>query len=916
MKLRFDKVAALRSWTFVAIAYSLVVVILIYFLYPQFYLLRHEVIIVLSFFAIWRYGWMFLNYIRAMIYAYIYYPGIKKSIEKIPLSKRYPKHLYFMIPSYKEDFWVTIETFRSILSEISSIPSDVTIVVATATKEEDDVIQRMFDAHTLTQKVELIFQHQSQGKRIAMGHALRSIARHYNHHSDYDPNSVTIFMDGDSYMQEGFLKKLLPFFANDPKIGAVTTNEVAYINSKNSWYKDWFNLKFGQRHILFQSHSLSRKVMTLTGRLSAYRTSIVVEEPFISQVENDILISPIHGKFRFLMGDDKTTWFYLLKHGWDMLYLPDLLCISLESRDGKFLELSRSLPYRWFGNTLRNNTRALKLGPWSMGLYIWYAILDQRLIMWTSLVGISSAILLAVSVSFYYILFFIAWVILVRLFQLFVISLGGHKVSWRMPILIVYTQWIGALIKIKAYYNLADQKWSKNGDEQKMDHNKDHIKSPLVPWLPKIMMVTSITIFISVLLFSHNILSLPRFMQFDLQSLQAPSISTPLDASTTLSLKDTNQSKVIYLVQKGVSSTNKNNSKIINNLINTYTKNKDLILILPKGEIPLYHPIVINRDNITLKGAGSKKTLLLSYLKSKDKAVIQVKGERLKRIGYIQNPIYKNQSSFVLPTKKSISSYLLIRQPNDNAFLKSLGSKRWNKKYPYLRQEIIEVLDYDLSRHKIYTKKPILTDFQTPQTEVIALKMVKNVSLEDFSIKQIVKNDDIKRYRFLYTNAIADMMVDAISFEYSAKCHLRGVSLLQVGSHGVVCDYSYALLLENLYINGSWNKGKKGNGYLRIARTYYSVLRNSVIKNIRHVTLQWSASGNHLYNLLLGVDINLHGGFAHDNQIDHIYFDVPSKHKWKPITHCPTNARWAPPDGENKILYKSFKYEKGSRKLE
>ncbi len=916
MKLRFDRVAALRSWVFPAIVYSSIVILLIYFLYPQFYLLRHEVIIALSFFALWRYGWMFLNYIRALVYAYVYYPRIKKSIEKIPPQYRYPKQLYFMIPSYKEDFWVTVETFRSILSEISTIPSNVTIVVATATKEEDAVIQKMFDAHTLKQKVELIFQHQSQGKRIAMGHALRSIARHYNHHSEYDPNSVTIFMDGDSYMQEGFLKKLLPFFANDAKIGAVTTNEVAYINSKNSWYKDWFNLKFGQRHILFQSHSLSRKVMTLTGRLSAYRTSIVVEEPFISQVENDILISPVHGKFRFLMGDDKTTWFYLLKHGWDMLYLPDLLCISLESRDGKFLELSRSLPYRWFGNTLRNNTRALKLGPWRMGLYIWYAILDQRLIMWTSLVGVSSAILLSLSISFYYILFFIAWVILVRLFQLFVIALGGHKVSWRMPILIVYTQWIGALIKIKAFYNLSDQKWSKNGDEQKMDHNKDHIKSPLVSLLPKIMMATSMTLFVLVLLLSHNILSLPNFVQIDLPSIQAPGISTPLDASTVINTTDINQPKVIDLGKKGVSSTNKNNTQIINNIISSYKGDKELILLLPQGEIPLYHSIVINKSNITLKGVSPQKTKLISYLRSSDKAVIKVQGERLKRLGYIQQPIYKNQSSFVMLTKKEISPYLLVRQSNDSSFLKELGSKKWHKKYPYLRQEIVEVLDKDLNRHKIYTKKPILTEFQPPNSEVIALKMVENITLRDFSIKQIANNDDIKKYRFDYTNRFPDVMVDAISFEYAAKCHVDRVWLLDSGSHSVICDYSYALLLENLYVNGSWNKGKKGNGYVRIARTFYSVLRNSMIKNIRHVTLQWSSSGNHLYDLVLGVDINLHGGYAHDNQIDHIYFDVPKKHKWKPVTHCPKNARWAPPDGQNSVNYKTFKYEKGSRKLE
>ncbi len=916
MSLRFGQKEALRSWILPAIFYSLIVISLIYILYPQFYLLRHEVIIALSIFALWRYGWMFLNYTRALIYAYIYYPRIKKQITKIPLELRYPKQLYFMIPSYKEDFWVTIETFRSILSEISTIPSAVAIVVATASKAEDDVIRKMFDAHHSNQKVELVFQHQSQGKRIAMGHALRSIARHYHHLGKSDPNSVTIFMDGDSYMEEGFLKRLLPFFANDTKLGAVTTNEVAYINSENKWYKDWFNLKFGQRHILFQAHSLSRKVMTLTGRLSAYRTTIVVEEPFISQVENDILLSPIHGKFRFLMGDDKTTWFYLLKHGWDMLYLPDLLCISLESRDGKFLELSRTLPYRWFGNTLRNNSRALKLGPWRTGLYIWYAIFDQRLIMWTSLVGVISAFLLAVSISPYYLLFFILWVILVRLFQLFVIALGGHKVSWRMPILIVYTQWIGALIKIKAYYNLSDQKWSKNGDEQKMDHNKDHIESPLVHWMPKIMMTGSVLLFLMLLLVSHSILKIPMWQILSLSTFDTPAINTPLNASGLSPLHEHSDVLIINLQSKGVNPHSLKNADIINKIIASSDKDKKLLLLLPKGDIPLYHAIIIQRDNVVLRGVSSSKTILHSFLKTKDKAVIRVEGSRMKRIGYIKKDIYHNESSFLLKSSKVLTKYMLLRTANDHAFLEKLGTQKWHKRYPYLRQEIVEVLDYDPLRHKVYTKKPMLTEFKAPETEVIALDMVEDITLEKFTIKQIVPGADILKYRFDYTNAFPHNMVNGISMSYAAKCHIDDVSLQQSGSHAIVCDYSYALLLENLYVNGSWNKGKKGNGYVRIARTFYSVLRNSRIKNIRHVTLQWSASGNHLYNLVLGVDINLHGGYAHDNKIDHIYFDVPLRHKWHPVTHCPKNARWAPPDGNNEIDYKSFKYQKGTKTLE
>ena len=917
MTYRFDRKKALYSFLFPALIYGSIILVLLYLIYPELYLLKNGVIISLSIFAFWRYGWMITNNIRAFIYGYFYYPYLKRRAEKVSEDHKFPQNIYFMIPSYQEDFWVTIESFRSVLSEISEIPSSVTIVVATSGEKEDAVILNMFKAHRKRADTKLIFQHQVAGKRIAMGHALRTIAREYHTKKFSDPNSVTIFMDGDSYMEKGFLRKIIPFFVSEYRLGALTTNEAAYIESKNRWYKEWFNLKFGQRHILFQAHALSRKVMTLTGRLSAYRTSIVVRDDFISLVENDIITDPVHGKFRFLMGDDKSTWFYLLKNGWDMLYIPDALCISLESRDGSFLELSRSLPYRWFGNTLRNNNRALKLGPRKLGWYIWYAVLDQRLIMWTSLVGISSALILGVFISPYYPLFFIIWVIFIRLIQLFIIALGGHHVSWRMLLLILYTQWIGALIKIKAFYNLSDQRWSKNGDEQKTDKDRVHIRHPLVPLLPRIMMFSSISFFITVLLVSHGVLRIPEQAFFASWADALPLVnSIRLNAAQNKTEgKRKNYTRVVDLHALGVKPGVKNTAHIINRILRESDPDCALVLQFDEGIYPLYEPIVIDRDNVTLKGAGKDKTLLQSHLRTRDEAVIKVLGKRGKRIGYLAKNLYQNQSALVCRTKKKPGKYLLVRQPNDPLFVRSTGARKWYRKYPYLRQEIVEVLDYDPLKHKIYTKKPLLTDYEAQKTEVIAVDMVENVSLQNFTLQQINDDKNINRYRNVFENSFKNIAVDALLFEYSAHCSASFLNIMQSGSHPLNCTYSYGLLFEHLYIDGSWNKGKKGNGYVRFARTYYSVFRQSKVKNIRHITLQWSASGNHIYQIDSGVDINLHGGYAHQNRIDYIDFNIPHKHRWEPVELCPVNARWAPPDGKNDIRYKTFRYAQGSKKL-
>jgi len=363
LKKRYGRREAMISFIEPAIIYMIIAMSLLYVMWPNIYLAKNETLIVLGIFAGWRYGWLLLNFSRALIYAKIVYPSMQKKANKLPDNIKYPDHIYFVIPSYKEETWVSVETFKSIMNELSRVPSTATMIVSTSgDPQEDSIIYQACKAHHTFDKVELVFQHQKEGKRIAMGHAMRAVARRY-FKKDKDYNSVTFFMDGDSYLEKGFFQKLLPQFVIDEELGAATTNEAAFIRTNSNWYKDWFNLKFGQRHILFQSHSLSKKVLTLTGRLSAYRTDIIVQNKFINRVENDIITSPMSGKFRFLMGDDKTTWFNLLEAGWNMRYLPDVLCYSLESRDADFLELSRSLPYRWYGNTLRNSNRALALGP-------------------------------------------------------------------------------------------------------------------------------------------------------------------------------------------------------------------------------------------------------------------------------------------------------------------------------------------------------------------------------------------------------------------------------------------------------------------------------------------------------------------------------------------------------------------------
>src|SRR5205809_6427012 len=125
----------------------------------------------------------------------------------------------------------------------------------------------------------------------------------------------------------------------------------------------WVDVRLAQRHLAMQSIALGKKLMTLTGRCSILRAREVVQERFIRLVEDDHLDHWLWGRFRFLSGDDKSTWYSLIESGYQMLYVPDASVLTIENIGERPYQRVQQNLMRWSGNTLRNGSRALALGP-------------------------------------------------------------------------------------------------------------------------------------------------------------------------------------------------------------------------------------------------------------------------------------------------------------------------------------------------------------------------------------------------------------------------------------------------------------------------------------------------------------------------------------------------------------------------
>jgi len=881
---RFGRVTALKSLVVPGVFYLTLAFCIGYLFWPYFYYMKNETLIVLGSFAIWRYGWQAIHYLRAIFYSLFDYPRLKKRAAALPEALRFPKHLFFIIPSYNEEAWVSRETFHSILSEMGKIPSSATLIVATGSDKDDTVISSIYNSHPVKEKVDLIFQRQSKGKRIAMGHALRSAARRY-HMLEEDPHSATVFMDGDSYLEPGTLAKVLPFFGLLPRLGALTTNEVAFIDTESSWYKNWFNLKFGQRHILFQSHSAARKVLTLTGRFSVFRSSIVTQEDFIRQIENDVITHWRHGKFRFLMGDDKSSWFYLLKYQWEMLYIPDALCYSLESRDADFLELSLTLPYRWYGNTLRNNDRALAVGWRKVGFFIWICILDQRLSMWTSLVGISGAVILSLFKSFIYLPMYLAWVLIVRTVQMTVITYCGHPVSMQTIPLMLYNQWIGAFIKIHSYFNLSSQKWSKGASKQQKNPDSVGIEHPLARWVPAYTMILFYVVFFWVLLLAEHAVRMPdrNIFKGEARASTAPQTLPGID---------------IIIADDGL-----DDAPAINRAITAHKGPEPLVISLPAGVLDIMTPVVINRSNVIVQGAGPDRTHLRAQLTNPAAAAIEVSGGKGSIIGHLLHAVEPADTTAGVSLDRSPAAgqVLLLSQPNTEQFFEQIQSRKWRRPHPAIRQTLVR-LNRPSTDKELYFARQIGSRFDGRQTTVSLIEPVSNVVLKGFSLRQVIAGHNSAEVIGVYENRFGNHAVNGIAFNWAFFCRVENVAIRDSGRHPLVFENSLECSARNLSIRGAWNKGPGGNGYLKLSRAYHCRLTDIAVSDIRHIALQWSSAYNLLRNIRSNVDINFHGGGEHHNRVEQVLFSIPAHHTWPPVVETDGKARWAPPSGPGNVF--------------
>lgn len=846
-------------------------------------------VIMLGMLGIWRYSWYLTHMLRAFFYTYFVYPSLRATAFSDP--NPYPERVYFLIPSFKEEPSVTVRSMRALANEFKLLPQIQFVVVATLGSDEEERLYKYLleEEPGHLPNVRVAYQRQSRGKRHAMSDALRQVGR--ERHKDLTRlgltpeqayNDVVIFMDGDTEVSTGTVAHCIPFFKAFPKVGAVTTDEIGRIYKAPPLVREWFALKFVKRHAIMKSFSLSRKVLTLTGRYSAFRAAAVLTEEMATRLADDGIEHWVYGRIRFLMGDDKSTWYTLITRGWDMLYLPDSVVYSLETRTQPFFELAKSLMVRWNGNTLRTNGRALRLGPKRLGgMFVWWCVVDQRISMWTTLVAPVSIILMSLFVTPWFAVFYLIWIICVRLLQLWMLVLQGHRLRMVDMGLQLYDQWAGSWLKVTALFQLGKQRWGKAAGASQQAGGLIDKK---LRWIPPYQITVSI---LALALFTGMItgtLPRPNIARF-IAHFQDRATPVELGIVPVAAVEDLRTARAI---QRAIDALPPEGG----------------VVRLPEGRIELERPVEIRRDGVWVQGAGIGRTELVVTFGGRmedDLAAIVVRGRKGRRVARLAEPAQEGDSSLRLDQAVELPprALLWVGAPNTDAFLAELGATAWNREFPWLRQMLVPALG--VAGQRLSIRDPL--DLNLPVgTEVFVTEPVRGTRLEGFTVRHEVPAADPATTAMVYENLHPLFAVSSILFDWAEDAQVRNVRIEMTGRHAFVFENTYNLRGRHLEADGAWNKGAGGTGYVRFARSQEVHLYDLRVRGLRHVAFQWSASRNTIEGSHLEVDVNFHGGFSRYNRVRTTTVQPAAGHPWPAVYTTPNDAAWAPPDGPGNLV--------------
>ena len=114
---------------------------------------------------------------------------------------------------------------------------------------------------------------------------------------------------------------------------------------------------------------------------------------------------------------------------------------------------------------LRNGARAIALGPRQVNPFIWWCVVDQRIAMWTMLVGPITAIYAAAFAPDLLVTLFL-WFILSRVILSLWLFRYARSPDLAWPFILYVNQVLNACVKVALLFRLNRQVWANRGNQK------------------------------------------------------------------------------------------------------------------------------------------------------------------------------------------------------------------------------------------------------------------------------------------------------------------------------------------------------------------------------------------------------------------------------------------------------------------
>jgi hypothetical protein len=255
-------------------------------------------------------------------------------------------------------------------------------------------------------------------------------------------------------------------------------------------------------------------------------------------------------------------------------------------------------------------------------------------------------------------------------------------------------------------------------------------------------------------------------------------------------------------------------------------------------------------------------------------------------------------------TNLKAGGYVNIRAANTMKFYQQ--QQATGTEFPllnmHMRQQIFTIKAVDTKARTLTLDKPL--EYDVPVTSISdgsapiegatydskaapLVDPVLGVGFEGFGITQEEPGLNVADAVHNYGNMDPAGEMHGIVFKWAVNSWVRGIRTYMTGSHPIVTEEAKNLQFVNNELDGSWNKGKGGNGYFRGSRVWDSLYAGNTSRNLRHFTFQWSASGNVAIGNDFDSDMNLHGGWERNNLFENNTSKVPWEHR---SANCTSNC--------------------------